>query len=124
VVATATNDNGVTTSKTSTPTAAVLDAAPTISTPVIGGTVQEGQTLTASATAGQGDNAVSYAWYSSADNFTNPIGTGAAYLVKEGDEGATIEVVATATNDNGVTQPRPACRPQLCSMRPRPSRRR
>jgi hypothetical protein len=57
VVATATNDNGATVSKTSAATIAVIDAAPTISTPVISGNAQEGQTLTASATAGQGDNA-------------------------------------------------------------------
>ena len=103
VKATATNDNGVTISATSTPTAAVLDAAPTVTTPTITGTVQEGQTLTASATAGQSDNPVTYAWYSSADNYANPIDSGPTYLVKEGDEGFTIEVKATATNDNGVT---------------------
>ena len=83
-------------------TSAVLDAAPTITTPTITGTVQEGQTLTASASSGQGDNPVTYAWYSSADGYTNPIGTGATYLVQEGNEASTIEVVATATNDNGV----------------------
>ena len=77
VKATATNDNGVTASATSTATAAVLDAAPTVTTPTITGTAQEGQTLTASATAGQSDNPVTYAWYSSADNYTNPIGSGA-----------------------------------------------
>ena len=38
----------------------------------------------------------------SADNYTTAIGTGSTYLVKEGDEGFTIEVKATATNDNGV----------------------
>src|SRR6202007_1737370 len=95
VKATATNDNGVTISETSAATSAALDAAPTITTPVITGTVQEGQTLTASATAGQSDNPVTYAWYSSADGYTNPIGTGSTYLVKEGDEGFTIEVKAT-----------------------------
>ena len=31
------------------------------------------------------------------------IGTGATYVVQEADEGATIEVVATATNDNSTT---------------------
>src|SRR6202040_3868254 len=84
-------------------TAAVLDAAPTVTTPTISGAVQEGQTLTASASSGQGDNAVTYAWYSSADGYTGVIGTGSTYLVKEGDETHTIEVKATATNDNGVT---------------------
>ncbi len=100
--ATATNDNGVTISATSL-TSAVLDAAPTVTTPTIVGIAQEGQTLTASASSGQSDNPVSYAWYSSADNYTNPIGTGASYLVQETDEGFTIEAKATATNDNGVT---------------------
>jgi autotransporter passenger strand-loop-strand repeat protein len=103
VKATVTNDNGVTVSATSTATAAVLDAPPTVTIPIITGTAQEGQTLTASATAGQTDNAVSYAWYSSADNYTNPIGTGSTYQVKEGDEGSIIEVKATATNGDGAT---------------------
>ena len=58
----------MTTSTTSAATAAVLDAAPTITTPVISGTVQEGQTLTASASSGQSDNPVTYAWYSSAND--------------------------------------------------------
>ena len=56
VKATATNDNGITISATSAATGAVSDAAPTITTPTISGTVQEGQTLTAAASAGQGDN--------------------------------------------------------------------
>jgi VCBS repeat-containing protein len=82
----------------------VLDKAPTVSTPTIDNTTpKEGDTLTASASAGQGDNAVTYQWFSSADSYTNPIGTGATYVVKEGDEGFQIEVKATATNDNGVT---------------------
>ena len=84
-------------------TSPVLDALPTVTVPIITGTAQEGQTLTASASSGQSDNPVSYAWYSSADGFTNPIGTGATYLVQEGDEGFTIEAKATATNENGVT---------------------
>ena len=83
VKATATNDNGVTISATSAATAEVLDAAPTITSPVISGTVQEGQTLTAAATAGQSDNPVTYAWYSSADGYTNSIGTGPTYLVRK-----------------------------------------
>src|SRR6202007_2656294 len=62
VVATATNENGVTTSATSAATAAVLDAAPTVTTPLITGTAQEGQTLTASASAGQSAQAVTYQW--------------------------------------------------------------
>ena len=103
VKATATNDNGVTVFATSAATSAVLDAAPTVTTPTISGTAQEGQTLTASASSGQGDNPVTYAWYSSADSYTTAIGSGATYQVKEGDEGFSIEVKATATNDNGAT---------------------
>jgi hypothetical protein len=95
--------NGGLPSVTSAPTAAVLDANPTVSTPAIAGAAQEGVTLQASANAGQGDNPVTYQWYSSADNFNNPIGSGADYLVKESDQGFQLRVVATATNDNGVT---------------------
>jgi hypothetical protein len=101
VIATATNENGATAAATSAATAAVLDAAPTVTIPVVSGTAQEGQTLTASASAGQSDNAVTYAWYNSADNFTSPVGTGPTYRIPE--EGVRIEVVATATNDNGVS---------------------
>src|SRR6516164_7805834 len=93
-----TDELGEMVTATSAATAAVLDAAPTITTPVISGTAQEGQTLTASASSGQSDNPVTYAWYSSKDGYTTAIGTGATYLVKEGDEGFTIEVKATATN--------------------------
>jgi hypothetical protein len=71
--------------------------------PTLNGTPEEGDTLTASASAGQSDKTVSYVWYSSADNYTNAIGTGATYQVKEGDEGNQIEVKATAINDSGAT---------------------
>ena len=107
VVATATNDNGVSISATSTATAAVLDAAPTITTPAIAGAAEEGDTLTASASSGQSDNAVTYQW----EENSGPNGsfvaianaTGSTYQVQESDEGFAIEVIATATNDNGVT---------------------
>jgi FecR protein/WD40-like Beta Propeller Repeat len=102
VKATATNDNGVAVTQTSAQTTAVIDVTPTVTVPTIGGTAQEGQTLTAVATAGQADNALTYTWYSSADNFTNAIGAGSTYQVKEADAGFKIEVKATATNDNGV----------------------
>ena len=102
VVATTTNDDGVTISASST-TGTVVDAAPTVTTPVITGTAQEGVTLQASASAGQGDNNVTYQWFSSKDGFASAIGSGASYQVKEGDEGNQLKVVATTTNDNGVS---------------------
>ena len=101
--ATAANDGGLTATATSAATSAVVDAAPTVTTPVITGTAQEGQTLTASAQSGEADDPVTYAWYSSADGYTNAVGFGASYQVKETDEGFTLEAKATATNDNGVT---------------------
>src|SRR5207247_1658674 len=103
VKATATNEQGLTDTKTSAVTAAVTDAAPTVSTPVTPGTAQERQSLPVAAVCADGDSAVTYAWYSSADNYINAIGTGATYVVKEIDEGHTIEVKATATNHEGLT---------------------
>ncbi|HLH92034.1 MAG TPA: hypothetical protein VKX28_26680 [Xanthobacteraceae bacterium] len=116
--ATVTNENGVTASATSAPTATVVDAAPTVTIPVISGVAQEGQTLTASASSGQPDNFVTYTWYSSADNYTNPIGYGPTLVVPESADALTatsqdglinvvdlhtIEVKATVTNQNGVS---------------------
>ena len=83
VVATATNATGAAVSQTSAATAAVLDAAPTVTTPVITGTAQEGQTLTASASAGQSDNAVSYQWMENS-------GSGGSYQNIAGATAATI----------------------------------
>ena len=102
VVATATNGNGVTISQTSLATASVLDAAPTVTKPIIAGTAQVGQTLTASASAGQTDNAVTYQWFSSADGYHTAIGSGSSYTINDGNEGYKIEVVATATNGDGL----------------------
>ena len=107
VVATATNDDGATATATSAATSAILDASPSVSTPTIGGTAQEGQTLTASATAGQSDNNVAYQWQISTDggtNYTDIVGaTNATYTPTETNEGAKLRVLATATNDDGAT---------------------
>jgi Mg-chelatase subunit ChlD len=110
VKATATNGDNISVFTTSAASATVLDALPTVTTPTISSndaagssTVREGDVLTASASSGQSDNAVTYAWYSSANNYTNPIGTGSTYTVQEGDEGYQIEAKATASNDNGLT---------------------
>ncbi len=99
VVSTDTEGDGNT--ATSAATAAVLDAAPTVTTPVISGTAQEGQTLTASASAGQPDNPVSYQWQQDGHDIAGA--TGATYLVTEGDEGHKLDIVATATNEQGLT---------------------
>src|SRR5207237_9746356 len=50
IVATSSDSDGSGTSATSTATAAITDIAPTLSTPVISGTTQEGSTLNATAT--------------------------------------------------------------------------
>src|SRR4029077_2813885 len=102
VVATITNGDGATLSHTSAATAAVLDAAPAFAAgPAITGTAQEGQTLTASATAADSDNTIAYQWQANGTNIANA--TGATYLVQEADEGKTIDVVATITNGDGAT---------------------
>jgi hypothetical protein len=106
VVTTFRDDTGQTTSATSVATSAVLDAAPTVTTPTISGTAREGSTLTASATAGQTDNTVTYQWMEN----TGPGGsyqaiagaTGATYTIQEGDEALRIEVTATVINTGGT----------------------
>ena len=81
----------MTATATSTPTAAVIDITPTLTTPVITGTAQEGQTLTASAAiANDADATVSYQWQNSTDkvhwtDVTNNQ-TGLTHLVTEDDE--------------------------------------
>jgi len=107
VVATASDpDNPQSATATSAVTGTVLDASPTVTVPAITGIAQEGQTLTAAATAG-GDDTLSYQWMeNSGSNGTYQAivgATGSTYVVQEGDEGYQIDVIATATNANGVT---------------------
>src|SRR6185437_10957842 len=93
VVATVTNDDGLTTTSNDA-TTAVTDTAPSFATAVaISGTAQEGQTLTASAVSGEADDPVTYQW--TLDGTAIGGATNATYLVKEGDETHTIGVVAT-----------------------------
>ncbi len=104
VVATATDTTGGTlVSATSAATATVTDDTASVSTPTIAGSAIEGHTLTASATANDADATVTYQWFSSADGYTTAIGSGASYIVKEGDESHTLHVVATATDTTGGT---------------------
>src|SRR5262249_23246703 len=63
IVATSTDTDGSGTSATSTATSAVIDISPTLTTPVISGTAQQGQNLTATAAvADSRDATVSYQW--------------------------------------------------------------
>ena len=100
VVATVTDIFDHTVSHESDPTDTVFDAYPTITTPVITGTAEEGFTLTASASSSQEDNDVTYQWQ--LDGIDISGATGSTYAVTEGDEGHTIDVMATATNDDGI----------------------
>src|SRR5262249_15247005 len=92
-------DNSSTASATSNATAAVIDKVPSI-TVSISGTAQEGQTLSAVVSGAEGDDPLSYQWFSSKDNYTTAIGSSASYVVQEGDEGYHLKVVATDTADN------------------------
>jgi alpha-tubulin suppressor-like RCC1 family protein len=103
VVATITRGDGTLVSLAGPLTAAVPDDGPTVSTPAVLGIAQEGQTLTASATIGGSATSVSFQWFSSIDGYTNPIGSGATYVVQQADEGSHLEVVATATDNDGLS---------------------
>jgi hypothetical protein len=106
VVATVKNDNGLTASKTSAATAAVIDAAPTLTAPVISGVAEEGMTLTATAATPNepSETVVSYQWQANhGTGFVNISGaTFLTYTVKEADEGATLQLVATSKASDGL----------------------
>jgi FG-GAP-like repeat len=105
VVVTFTDDTGQTVTASQFTGAAVYDPAPTLTIPTIGGTAQEGQTLTASATVGSDEaGTASFQWQSSADgvSFSNISGaTAATYKLGETDENKYFRVVASFTDDTG-----------------------
>jgi hypothetical protein len=118
------SDNGASATANSAATLAVTDIAPTVTTPTITGTAQEGQTLTAAATTNDSDAVIHYQWEKSTDGFTTftTIGSDSAnYAVTEADEGSTIRVrsppsawwrpprIATTASP---APPRPAPRPK------------
>jgi probable HAF family extracellular repeat protein len=85
--------------------ATIAIAPPVVTTPAITSNdlagpnaVHNGDVLTASAT-GHPDDTITYQWFSSADNDTTVVGTGATYSVQAGDIGNALEVIATSTND-------------------------
>jgi hypothetical protein len=102
VVATSTDSDGSGTSANSAATAAVTDIAPTLSV-TVSGTAQEGQTLTATAVANDGDVVVKYQWQSlSGSTWSNISGaTGSTYKIAESNEGHQLRVVATSTDTDG-----------------------
>jgi hypothetical protein len=103
VVATTTNDNGLTISATSGATAKVTEAPATLSV-TVSGTAQEGQTLTAAPVTSSGDAVVTYRWQSSTNgtSWTNiAAATSSTYLVKETNETHFLRVVAKSTDTDG-----------------------
>jgi uncharacterized protein YcsI (UPF0317 family) len=102
VIATSTDSDGSGASATSAATAAVVDIAPALSV-TVSGTAQEGQTLTANATANDADAVVAYQWQSlTGSTWSNISGaTGSAYTAAEADEGHQLRVVATSTDSDG-----------------------
>jgi large repetitive protein len=97
--------NTSTASATSAATAAVIDQAPSLTTPVISGTAQEGQTLSATAALSNepSETTITYQWQADhGAGFSNLTGeTGLSHLVTEADEGATLRIVATSTDPDG-----------------------
>ncbi len=83
---------------------------PTLTNPVISGTPQEGVTLTASAAVADDPSAtIVYQWQenfgSGYVNIAGATGTGPTFLSYtpvEADEGATLRIVATSTDTNGL----------------------
>src|SRR5204863_3807659 len=103
VIATTLNQSGAILTATSAPTAAVIDITPTISLSVTG-TAQEGQVLSALVTTtNDGDGSITYRWQRLVgSNWVAIAGaTSATYRAAEADEGFSIRVVATFTNDTG-----------------------
>jgi sugar lactone lactonase YvrE len=109
VTVTAENSSGKA-SATSTASAVVVPAAPAnMSAPTIEGAARDGETLSASIGSWSGTPPLTYA-YQWQD--CNALGescvaiagaTSSTYVLEPGDEGASIEVVVTATNAQGTT---------------------
>jgi hypothetical protein len=106
IVATSVDADGNGASTASAATSAVTDIAPTLTTPVISGTAEEGQTLTATAAVpNEGEATVAYQWresFNGGTTWSNIAGaTSLTYVVQESDEGAILEIVATSSDTDG-----------------------
>ncbi len=86
-------------------TSPVIDISPSLTAPVISGTAQEGQTLTATAAVANEptETTITYQWQADhGSGFVDISGaTGLSYLVKEADEGAPLRLVATSADGDG-----------------------
>ena len=103
VVETATDaDGGPTTTSTSSPTSAVIDATPTLSV-TISGAALDGQTLKATGIANSGDATISYQWQVLNNTTWRNINgaTSSSYLVTEANEGHQLRVVVTSLDPDG-----------------------
>jgi hypothetical protein len=103
VIATAIDTQiGAIASATSSPTIAVTDVVPLLSV-TIGGTAQQGRTLTAIAVANDSDATITYHWQVlNGATWSNIAGaTGSTYTVTERNEGHELRVVATSTDSDG-----------------------
>jgi autotransporter passenger strand-loop-strand repeat protein len=102
VVASFTDDTGQSVQAASNATTAVTDVAPTLSV-ALSGNAAAGATLTATPTLGtDGDNTaadVTYQWQRNGAAISGA--TGSTYVVSQADEGASLSVVASFTDDTG-----------------------
>ena len=104
---TATNANGSTTAYSS-PTTAVALLSPPVNTaaPVVTGTAQQGQTLTAGSDTWTGASSTSVLWQrrASGGDWTTVSGaTARSYVLVAADVDAELRAVVTATNSDGTT---------------------
>jgi hypothetical protein len=103
VIATATDiQTGATVSAISNQTIPITDIVPSLSV-TIGGTAQQGQTLTAIAVANDSDATITYHWQVlNGANWSNITGaTSSTYTVTERNEGHELRAVATSTDSDG-----------------------
>ena len=105
VAVTATNANGSTTAYSS-PTSAVAELSPPVNTaaPVVTGTAQQGQTLTAGSDAWSGASSTSVVWQrraSGGDWAAIAGATARTYVLAAADVDAEVRAVVTATNADG-----------------------
>ena len=83
----------------------MIDISPTLTTPVISGTAQQGQTLSATAAvANDSDATVAYQWKANhGSGFATIAGaTSLSYVITSADVGAQLEIVATSADTDGT----------------------